>query len=46
MSDKSALLDSLKIERTPVRRGTSPWIWAVLAVLLLARCRGRLVFLA
>jgi RND family efflux transporter MFP subunit len=36
MSDKSALLDSLKIERTPVRRGTSPWVWAVLAVLLLA----------
>lgn len=36
MSDKSALLDSLKIERTPVRRGTSPWLYGVLAVLLLA----------
>ena len=36
MSDKSALLDSLKIERAPVRRGTSPWLWAVLAVLLIA----------
>ena len=36
MSDKSALLDSLKIERAPVRRGTSPWIWVVLAVLLIA----------
>ena len=36
MTDKSALLDSLKIERAPVRRGTSPWVWAVLAVLLLA----------
>jgi RND family efflux transporter MFP subunit len=34
--DKSALLDSLKIERTPVRRGTSPWVWVALAVLLLA----------
>lgn len=40
MSDKSALLDSLKIERTPVRRGTSPWVWAVLAVLLLAAAGG------
>jgi len=40
MSDKSALLDSLKIERTPVRRGTSPWVWAVLAVLLLAVAGG------
>jgi RND family efflux transporter MFP subunit len=36
MSDKSALLDSLKIERTPVRRGTSPWMWVVLAILLIA----------
>jgi RND family efflux transporter MFP subunit len=34
--DKSALLDSLKIERTPIRRGTSPWIWVALVVLLLA----------
>jgi HlyD family secretion protein len=40
MSDKSALLDSLKIERTPVRRGTSPWLWAALAVLLLAGAAG------
>ncbi len=36
MSDKSALLDSLKIERTPVRRGTSPWLWVVLVLLLVA----------
>src|ERR1700753_124929 len=36
MSAKSTLLDSLKIERAPVRRGTSPWIWVVLAVLLIA----------
>jgi len=35
-NDKSALLDSLKIERTPVRRGASPWLWAVLAALLIA----------
>ena len=40
MSDKSALLDSLKIERTPVRRGTSPWLYGVLAVLLLGAAGG------
>ena len=38
MSDKSALLDSLKIERTPVRRGTSPWLYAALAFLVLGGC--------
>ena len=40
MSDKSALLDSLKIERTPVRRGTSPWVYAVAGVLLLGAAGG------
>ncbi len=37
-SDKSSLLDSLKIERSaPVRRkGPSPWLYAVIAVLAIA----------
>ena len=35
MSDKSALLDSLKIERTPIRQGTPPWVWGALVVVLL-----------
>ena len=40
-SDKSSLLDSLKIERSaPVRRkGPSPWLYAVIAVLAIA-CGG------
>jgi RND family efflux transporter MFP subunit len=37
-NDKSALLDSLKIERTPVRRGTSPLLYGALALLLLGGC--------
>jgi HlyD family secretion protein len=40
MSDKSALLDSLKIERAPVRRGTPPWLYAVSVLLLLAVAAG------
>src|SRR4051812_17837531 len=41
MSDKSALLDSLKIERAPIRRGTSPWLYAGLgAALLIAAGAG------
>src|SRR5579863_9049870 len=37
-SDKSSLLDSLKIERSaPVRRrGPSPWLYAGIAVLVIA----------
>lgn len=35
MSDKSALLNSLKIERAPIRRGPSPWLYAGIAVALL-----------
>jgi RND family efflux transporter MFP subunit len=41
MSDKSALLDSLKIERTPVKHGPSPWLYAgVGAALLIAAGAG------
>jgi HlyD family secretion protein len=39
-NDKSALLDSLKIERAPIRRGTSPWVYAVVVVLLLGAAAG------
>ena len=41
-NDKSSLIDSLKIERTPVKRGgPSPWLYAgVGAVLLLAAAGG------
>lgn len=39
-NDKSSLLDSLKIERSaPLRRrGPSPWLYAVLLLLVLAGC--------
>lgn len=41
MSDKSALLDSLKIERAPIKRGPSPWVYAgVGAALLIAAGAG------
>src|SRR6185312_12280594 len=41
MNDKSALLDSLKIERAPIKRGPSPWLYAGLgAALLIAGCAG------
>jgi HlyD family secretion protein len=41
-NDKSSLLDSLKIERTPVKRGSpSPWLYAgVGAALLIAAAGG------
>jgi RND family efflux transporter MFP subunit len=35
MSDKSALLDSLKIERTPIKHGPSPWLYGGIGVALL-----------
>src|SRR6478735_6689989 len=41
MNDKSALLDSLKIERAPIKRGPSPWLYAGLgAALLIAAGAG------
>ena len=40
-NDKSSLLDSLKIERTPVRRkGTSPLVYGAAAVALIAVAAG------
>ena len=41
-NDKSSLLDSLKIERTPVKRGSpSPWLYAGIgAALLIAGAGG------
>ncbi|MBA2589348.1 MAG: efflux RND transporter periplasmic adaptor subunit [Alphaproteobacteria bacterium] len=45
MSDKSALLDSLKIERAPVRRGgPSPLLYGVVAVVLLLAAGGAWYF--
>jgi HlyD family secretion protein len=45
MSDKTALLDSLKIERAPVRRGgPSPWIYGAAAAVLLLGAGGAWYF--
>ena len=45
MNDKSALLDSLKIERAPVRRGgPSPWLYAAIAIVLLLAAGGAWYF--
>ena len=45
MSDKSALLDSLKIERAPVRRGgPSPWLYGAVAAVLLLGAGGAWYF--
>ena len=44
-NDKSSLLDSLKIERTPVsRRQTSPWLYAGTALGVLAIAAGAFFF--
>jgi len=44
-SDKSSLLDSLKIERTPVRRkSTSPWVYGAAVAALLAAGAGAWFF--
>ena len=44
-SDKSSLLDSLKIERTPVsRKQTSPWLYAGTAIGVLAIAAGAFFF--
>jgi RND family efflux transporter MFP subunit len=44
-SDKSSLLDSLKIERTPVRRkSTPPWIYGAAVAALLAAGAGAWFF--
>lgn len=44
-SDKSSLLDSLKIERTPVRRkSTPPWVYGAAVVALLAAGAGAWFF--
>src|SRR5689334_3408444 len=44
-NDKSSLLDSLKIERTPVKRGkTSPWLYGVTGAALIAIAAGAWFF--
>src|SRR6185312_8736055 len=44
-NDKSSLLDSLKIERTPVKRGkTSPWLYGMAGIALIAIAAGAWFF--
>ena len=44
-NDKSSLLDSLKIERTPVKRGkTSPWLYGMVGIALIAIAAGAWFF--
>ena len=44
-NDKSSLLDSLKIERAPVKRGkTSPWLYGMVGIALIAIAAGAWFF--
>ena len=46
-NDKSSLLDSLKIERTPVKRGkTSPWLYGAAGIGVIAIALGMAITLA
>ena len=40
MNDKSSLLDSLKIERAPIRRKSSPWPLAIAGIVVLLLAAG------
>ena len=40
MNDKSSLLDSLKIERAPIRRKSSPWPLAITGIVVLLLAAG------